>query len=110
MTNGKQNSAAAMDFLRGLKTQKNEPIADLTAKIVFSKPTRQEELKTRTKPEAKLKNGQPGNVGGAIRMEEYVVGAKPRSRARVQRGSLDIKKRMFLNEFFLNRDKINGEQ
>merc|ERR1711971_514918 len=43
LSNGKQNANVAMDFLRGLKSRKSEsePVADLDAKIVFSRPSSQ---------------------------------------------------------------------
>ena len=86
LSNSTQNTAAAMDFLKGLKSRKaEEPKADLNAKIVFSRPDRQKprEKSTDEKSSLKEKTSKPGNIGGAIRMDEYVVGAP---KAKVQKG------------------------
>ena len=75
-----------MDFLRGLKSRKSEsePVADLDAKIVFSRPTSQKvEKSQKTEKTSFDKKTMPkaGNIGGAVRMDEYVVGA-PRPKAK----------------------------
>ena len=75
-----------MDFLRGLKSRKSEsePVADLDAKIIFSRPSSQTVEKTqkteKSSFDAKSKP-KAGNIGGAVRMDEYVVGA-PRPKAK----------------------------
>ena len=102
-----------MDFLRGLKSRKTEePEADLDAKIVFSRPDRHKpaEKAKDEKSSLKEKSKKPGNIGGAIRMDEYVVGAP---KAKVQKGkslflifSLYLKLKFSQNVHFIYRTKI----
>ena len=75
-----------MDFLRGLKSRKSksEPDADFDAKIVFSRPRSQKVEETHKTEKSSLDaKSMPkvGNIGGAVRMDEYVVGA-PRQKAK----------------------------
>jgi len=80
LTDGKQNSAAALSFLAELKDRKREPEEKSfdpdNDKIQFNRP---KSNKIKTNQENAESSSSKTKVGGGILLDEYVVGmAKPR--------------------------------